>query len=168
MILSKHELIASLRQEVRIFLHLAGKIEPSMLHYRPTPKQRSVLELVQYMAIMGPTQILVIKGGVFNRPALSAAWRPAEAAAEKMSFDEAVQAIAKQADDYGRELGEWTDDDFRTEVDMFGQKSSRASMLVNMVLCGFAAYRTQLFCYLKSCGREELSTVNLWAGVDAM
>ena len=23
-----------------------------------------------------------------------------------------------------------------------------------------------LFCYLKSCGREELNTVNLWAGVD--
>ena len=29
-----------------------------------------------------------------------------------------------------------------------------------------AAYRTQLFCYLKSCGREELGTANLWRGVD--
>jgi hypothetical protein len=35
-----------------------------------------------------------------------------------------------------------------------------------MVLCGHAAYRTQLFCYLKACGREELTTMNLWAGVD--
>jgi hypothetical protein len=24
----------------------------------------------------------------------------------------------------------------------------------------------QLFLYLKACGREELSTMNLWAGVD--
>jgi len=24
-----------------------------------------------------------------------------------------------------------------------------------------------LFCYLKACGREELSTSNLWQGVDA-
>jgi len=34
------------------------------------------------------------------------------------------------------------------------------------VLNGRAAYRTPLFLYLKACGREELSTVNLWAGVD--
>jgi len=34
------------------------------------------------------------------------------------------------------------------------------------VLNGHAAYRTQLFLYLKACGREELSTMNLWAGAD--
>jgi hypothetical protein len=49
---------------------------------------------------------------------------------------------------------------------MFGTKSTRGSLLVNLVLSGYAAYRMQLFCYLKSCGREELSTMNLWAGVD--
>jgi hypothetical protein len=49
---------------------------------------------------------------------------------------------------------------------MFGTKFTRGSLLVNMVLGGYAAYRTQLFCYLKSCGREELNTMNLWAGVD--
>ena len=35
-----------------------------------------------------------------------------------------------------------------------------------LVLNGHTAYRTQLFLYLKACGREELSTMNLWAGVD--
>jgi hypothetical protein len=35
------------------------------------------------------------------------------------------------------------------------------------VLCSCAAYRTQLFMNLKACGREELSTMNLWAGMDA-
>ncbi len=38
--------------------------------------------------------------------------------------------------------------------------------MVNLVLCSCAAYRTQLFLYLKACGREELGTMNLWAGVD--
>jgi hypothetical protein len=36
-----------------------------------------------------------------------------------------------------------------------------------MVLSGCAAYRAQLFLYLKACGREELGTINLWAGTDA-
>jgi hypothetical protein len=162
MVLSKSELISALQNEVRIFVHLAGKIEPRMLDYRPTMTQRSMLELVQYMAIMGPTQIALIEGGVFDRPTLSAVWRPAEARAKQMSFEDAVAAIRSQ----GHELDEWSDADFRAEVDMFGRKTTRAALTVNLVVCGFAAYRTQLFCYLKSCGRDELNTMNLWAGSD--
>lgn len=167
MVLTRNELIAALRQEVRILVHLAGKVDPSQLDYRPTARQRSTLELLQYMAIMGPTQLAVIKGGAFTRPALSAAWSPAEAAARAMTFEQAVAAIQAQSDGYASVLNEWTDADFRAEVDMFGRRFTRGSMVVNQVLCGHAAYRTQLFCYLKSCGRDELNTMNLWAGADA-
>src|ERR1700693_2017250 len=100
MVLTKEELIASLQNEVRILVHLAGKVDKAKLDYRPTPKQRSILELLQYMAIMGPTQIAVIKAGAFNRAALSAAWNPAEATAKAMNFDQAVAAIQKQAEEY--------------------------------------------------------------------
>jgi hypothetical protein len=165
-ILARSELIAALQHEVRILLHLAGKVERSMLDYRPTPKQRSTLELLQYMAIMGPTQLAVIEAGHFDRPTLSATWTPAEERAAKMSFEEAVAAIGAQADDYARCLGAWSDDDFRQEVDMFGQKSSRALLVLTLILNGHAAYRTQLFLYLKACGRHELSTMNLWGGQD--
>jgi len=93
-------------------------------------------------------------------------WSPAEAAAKAMNFDQAVAAIEKQSGEYARLLSEWTEADFRADVDMFGRISSRGSLLVNLVLAGHAAYRTQLFCYLKSCGRDELNTMNLWAGMD--
>ena len=166
MVLTKEELTASLQKEVRILVHLAGRVDKSKLDYRPTRNQRSTLELLQYMAIMGPTQVAVIKAGTFNRAALSAAWGPAEAAAKVMNFDQTVSAIQAQPDEYTRLLGGWTEADFRAEIDMFGTKSTRGSLLVNLVLSGYAAYRTQLFCYLKSCGREELNTMNLWAGVD--
>jgi hypothetical protein len=49
MILTKDELIASLQNEVRILVHLAGKVDKSKLDYRPSPKQRTTLELLQYM-----------------------------------------------------------------------------------------------------------------------
>lgn len=166
MVLTREELIASLRHEVLILVHLAGKVDKSKLDYRPTSKQRSTLELLQYLAIMGPTQLAVIKSGAFTRPALSAAWSPAEIAAKAMNFDQAVSAIQKQSDDYARLLNEWTDADFRSEIDLFGTTSTRGKLLVELVLGGHAAYRTQLFCYLKSCGREELNTMNLWGGVD--
>ena len=54
MVLTKQELISSLQSEIRILLHLIGKIDRAKLDYRPTAKQRSILELIQYMAIMGP------------------------------------------------------------------------------------------------------------------
>jgi hypothetical protein len=75
--------------------------------------------------------------------------------------------ILLQRDGYVRLLDGMTDADLRASIEMFGDSASRGSHLVNMVLSGCAAYRTQLFLYLKACGREELSTWDLWAGVDA-
>lgn len=166
MVLTKEELIASLKNEIRILLHLAGKVEQAQLDYRPTPKQRSTLELLRYLAIMGPTQLGVIEAGTFHRAGLTAAWGPAEAAAKTMSFVEAVSAIEAQADGYSLLLSAWTEADFRSEIDVFGSPSTRGSLVVNLVLAAHAAYRTQLFCYLKACGRDELNTMNLWGGAD--
>ena len=162
MVLTKEELISSLQNEVRILVHLAGKVDQSKLDYRPTVKQRSTIELLQYMVIMGPLCVRAIKTGAFDGPA----WGAAEAAAKAMSFGQTVAAIEKQSGEYADSLGRWTEADFRGEIEMFGRKSSRGSLLVNIVLSGYAAYRTQLFCYLKTCGREELNTMNLWAGAD--
>ena len=162
MVLTKEELIASLQNEVRILLHLAGKVDRSKLDYRPSAKQRSILELLQYMVIMGPNMIAAIKTGAFD----GAAWGAAETAAKALNFDAVLAAIGKQSPQYAELLGGFSDSDFREAIEMFGRKSTRGSLLVNMVLCGCAGYRTQLFLYLKACGRDELNTMNLWAGVD--
>jgi hypothetical protein len=63
-------------------------------------------------------------------------------------------------------LGSCSDADLRAEIEIFGSKASRGSMIVSLVLCHYAAYRMQLFLYLKACGREELNTINLWVGMD--
>jgi hypothetical protein len=162
MVLTKSELISSLQNEVRILLHLAGKVDRAKLDYRPTAKQRSTLELLQYLTIMGPALIQVAKSGTFD----TGAWTAAEKAAGARDFDQTVAAIAQQTDSYAALLADVTDTDYRAEIEMFGQKSTRGSFIVNWVLSGCAAYRTQLFLYLKACGREELGTMNLWAGVD--
>jgi hypothetical protein len=162
MVLTKDELISSLQNEVRILVHLAGKIDPAHLNYRPTPKQRSTMELLQYMAIMGPNLARFIKAGAFD----PAVWTATDAAARAMSFDQVVEAIGKQSAELAEILGAYTDEDLRTHIDLFGRNASRGSILVNLVLSAYAAYRTQLFLYLKACGRDELNTMNLWAGID--
>ena len=164
MVMTKEELIASLQNEVRILLHLAGKIDRAKLDFRPTAKQRSTIELLQYLVVMGPILIKAAKAGAFDPPAFQAA----AAEAKAMNFDQVLSAIEKQSGIYAELLGAFSDAELRGEIDLFGTgKSSRGAFIVNLALSGCAAYRTQLFLYLKACGRDELNTMNLWAGMDA-
>ena len=164
MVLTKEELIGSLQNEVRILLHLASKIDRNKLDYRPTPKQRSTMELLQYLVVMGPQLVKAIKVGAFD----PAGWTAASDQAKAMNFDQVLKAIEQQKGVYADVLSGYSDQDLRSDIDLFGAgKSSKGSVLVNLVLAGCAAYRTQLFLYLKANGREELNTMNLWGGVDA-
>jgi len=162
MVLTKSELSASLQNEVRILLHLASKIDPTSLDYRPTPKQRSTLELLKYLTVMGPGLVQAARDG-FDPDVFEAATKEANA----RDFDQTLAALAGHSDRYAALLEGMSDADLRGEMDAFdGTKVSRGSFIVNLVLCGCAAYRTQLFLYLKACGHEELGTSNLWGGSD--
>ena len=161
--LTKDEVIAQLQKEVRILLHLAGKIDRSQLDYRPTPKQRSTLELLRYLTAMGPILVRSIKTGAFDLER----WQADTAKANAADFDQVLAMIAAQEAEYAGLLGSWSEADFRGSIELFGRTQTRATWLLELVLNGCAAYRTQVFLYLQSCGRDELSTSNLWQGVDA-
>ena len=162
MVLTKPELVSALQNEVRILLHLASKIDRTKLDYRPTAKQRSTIELLRYLTMMGPALVRAIKAGAFDETA----WTTADQAASALSFEQALAAITAQTEGYAALLADVSDGDLRAEIELFGDKATRGASLVNVVLCGCAAYRTQLFLYLKACGREELNSMNLWSGVD--
>lgn len=162
MLLSKAELIAVLQNEIRILNHLCTKIEPSMLDYRPTAKQRSTIELLRYLTMMGPILLPSISAGTF----LVDQWNAAEAKSATLDFPAVVAKLAAQSAFYASSIEAASEDELRAEVEMFGSTGSRTLHIINFLVAGHAAYRTQLFCYLKACGREELGTMNLWAGVD--
>jgi hypothetical protein len=89
--------------------------------------------------------------------------------AAEMDFDAVVKSLEALSVYYAEAVGAFSDEELRSELDLFvpsAGKRSRGKWLVDYVLCLHAAYRTQLFCYLKACGREELNTMNLWEGVD--
>lgn len=163
MVLTKSELVAELRTEVRILLHLVGKVDDSSRDYRPTPAQRSTLELINYLTMMGPTVVEGIAAGAFDEPA----WTAAEQRAMAQSLEEARDVLAVQGDRYAALIGAMPEESFRDEIELFGERASRGVFLVKWTLGGSAAYRTQLFLYLKACGHDELTSANLWYGVDA-
>jgi hypothetical protein len=163
-VLTKSELIALLQKEVRVLLHLIGKIDGAMLNYRPTAKQRSTIELLRYLTNMGPALVRYAKGQPLDAAEMAEAIEEANA----RDFDETVTALADHADVYVELLADMSDQDFRVETTGFdGLPVTRGQFLVNHVIGQCAAYRMQLFLYLKACGHEELNTMNLWVGVDA-
>ena len=163
MVLTKSELINALQHECRILVHLSSKVDPSKLDYRLTSKQRSTLEWFQYMSMMGGNIVRAVKAGGFNPEV----WQKDDAIAKSRDLDQTVAAIQALSDVYEREIGAMTDAELRQEVTMFGVPGSKGATIVRIVLGGHAAYRTQIFNYLKACGAVELSTMNLWAGMDA-
>jgi hypothetical protein len=163
MVLTKSELQSALDKETKILLHLIGKLEPTMVDYRPTPKQRSTLELLKYLSIMGPGLLQAAKAGGFDRDS----WMAADQAAQARNLEQTKEVIAGHPAVYAKILADMSDGDFRAEIPNFdGTMSSKGAFITALVLGGYAAYRTQLFMYLKACGREELGTANLWMGVD--
>ena len=167
MILSREELIGALKNEVRVLLHLASKVDAANADYRPSPAQRSTLELLRYLTLVGPIHMRGVLAGAFSMDDWRTAWTAGEATAKTLNLDQIRDSIGKQPAQFEELLGAWTDADLRAEYEMFGRKASRASWIVTLVLCHCSAYRMQLFLYLKASGHEELNTMNLWVGVDA-
>lgn len=163
MVLTKSELISALQNEARILVHLAGKLDETSTNYRPTPKQRSSLELLRYLSLMGPVIARAVSRGSFD----GAEWGQAEEEAATRDLAATVAVIAGLGDVYSTVIGGIPDEDMRTDMELFGTTASKGMHLVSIVLGGYAAYRTQLFVYLKLCGRTELNTYNLWVGMDA-
>lgn len=162
MVLTKQELIGAFTHEVNILRHLITKIDADAVNYRPTPGQRSSIELVRYLVVQGPVLTSAIKAGAFD----GAAWGAAQAEADKADLAALDATLATHPAWFAEQLGAMSDEDFRGTIQLFGGPMSRGVHLVTLVLANFVAYRTQLFCYLKSCGRHELNTSNLWRGVD--
>src|SRR5262245_15583321 len=112
MVLTKAELLSSLQKESRILGHLADKVEPSMVDYRPTAKQRSSLELLRYMTIMGPQLVHAAKSGAWDMNS----WTEANKAAEARDWNQTVAVIKKQGDEYAKLLADMSDADLRAEM----------------------------------------------------
>ena len=168
MVLTKDELLAALRQEARVILHLASKVDPARLDYRPTPAQRSTIELLRYFVIVGPIHMRATLAPAFDMDGWRAAWRAEEARVREMPLDTVKKEIASLPALFDALLSGVSDADLRASTEMFGSAASRGSRLVSLVLLHYTAYRMQLFLYLKASGREELNTLNLWVGADAL
>src|SRR5581483_7639912 len=148
-------------QEIKIIKHLHEKVTPEMLTFRPSEKQRSMLELLQYLSHFAKVEAAAIYSGKaitdFHEVMKEAYAMPAE---------RFVTAIDDQAEEIKAVLNKITEAELAEEVDLFGRGRSqpRALWFLNLILKSLTAYKMQLFLYLKACGVHHIGTSNLWRG----
>jgi hypothetical protein len=160
--ITKQQLLASMLHESKVIKHLAAKVTPEMLDWRPSSGQRSMLELLQYMTTMAIVPATYAVTGTWDHA------EGLEREAESVTLDTFAAAMDAQESRLAEVL-ETVDPAAATTAPAampWGQPTTVAAGLMDMPLKCLVAYRMQLFLYLKQCGRTDLGPVNCWAGID--
>lgn len=158
----KQDILNSILDDIRIVKHLATKIDSSMLDYKPTEKQRSLLEVIQYLSVSAVATAKAIQ--MKDR----GAYMQYTERANQVTLENLSDALGAQTKELTEIVNQMTDEELAEEIDLFnsGFSMSRLLCLMNMVLKQYAAYKMQLFLYMKAAGRSDIGTSDVWQGRD--
>jgi hypothetical protein len=158
---TKNDLITSIKNEIRIIRHLFEKIPAGSESYKPTEKQRTTLELLQYLSMVTPATVAAIVSGD------SAAFGPYVAASKDVTMDNFLEVLAVKEAEAIEMIEKMDDEALAGTIDLFRMgPMSRGVYLVETILKWLAAYKMQLFLYAKAAGNHTIGTSNVWGGFD--
>ncbi len=161
MITPQH-LLNAITNELRIMKHLASRVTAENKDFRFTPGQRSTEELLHYLVSSFPVQIKLMVVGkrdeeIYMNYANQFNGFTYTQFAEEM--DVALGVIAQ-------DINSLSDAQRQEHVSIRGMEGPRTRFLNDYILTFLGAYKMQLFLQLKASGLTELTTYNLWAGMD--
>ena len=157
--ITKKQFLQSFIKEIEIIRHLGTKITPEMLEYRPSDKQRTMLDLMNYL---GRIFDIGVTANIAGDSKMYMTLSEQAPVVTLSNFDLVMQMQIKSIEEKIEAL---TDEDLAKEIEIFGAKDTLAMHLVNVMKWG-VAYKMQLFLYIKACGNHDINTSNLWRGVD--
>jgi hypothetical protein len=157
--ITKEQFIESLVGELEIIKHLAEKINPKDLEYRPTEKQRSMLELLKYIAQVVSTGV---QAQIAGSQDLYVELSKSQA---DVTFENFIEKIDGQVTLVREKIGALSEEDMAHVATIWGFTAPLSMRLLGS-LKNAVAYKMQLFLYIKACGNDSLNTSNLWAGKD--
>lgn len=161
--LGKDDLISAMNLECDVAKHIFSRLPredwQATLDHRPSPPQRSTLELLRYLSYTGIIGCLVCLG---QRDRM----KEIEAAAASLSAEDFPAAMDRQKEEIARLLGSLSDEDLesRRVKNPLGQEMTLGRALLDMPVRWLTGYRMQLFLYARALG-AEIVTPDCWYGV---
>ena len=153
------QLLHSCEHESNIIKHIATRLPADCLEYRPTEKQRTMLELMQYVTRASAAPMCYAVDNTWDRGMVM---HEGTSAVTAENFADEMDAQMTMLRD---EAGKLADKPLDGPCMMpWREECTLGEFLVNAVLKALTAYRMQFFLYAKAAGAEELSTADCWIG----
>ncbi|MHC5010807.1 MAG: hypothetical protein ACYTG6_07640 [Planctomycetota bacterium] len=161
--LTKDDLRDSVLHECDVCLHLFEKLPEGAFDFRPTPDQRSTLELLRYLSFCGIASCYTAYDRSWDRYQVEA-----EAIAD-MTGEEFPERMRGQKERIREFFDGLSEEAFamRESQMPLGDEVKLSRALLDLTLKWLTAYRMQLFLYAKGAGNTEIGTFNCWVGRDA-
>ena len=158
---TKDNLMNALSNEFRIIKHLAEKIPADTEGYKPTEKQRTTLELLQYLTMIFVSCAKYIKDGDM------AVFKEESEKSMNVTIANFAESMDAQESKIKEIVDSFTDEELEEKINMFNQgEKTKMVYLTESFLKFSSAYKMQLFLYIKASGNTSLGTSNVWAGMD--
>lgn len=158
---TKQNLIDAITNEFRIIKHLAEKIPAGTENYKPTESQRTTLELLQYLSAIFANATHVIYEGSTD------AYKTAPIDSRETTLESFAERMDEQLHQWKGMMGLFDDVELAKVISLYGMgEKTKAEYLVDNLLRWAAAYKMQLFLYIKASGNPSIGTSNLWGGMD--
>ena len=156
---TKEQIWNSFAKEFLIIRHLFEKIPAGGMDYKPTEKQRTTLELLQYLSMTGASTMKAI---AMNDVSAGTPYREASLNVTADNFIDHITANEVEMKELFEGISEA---DLNEKIERFGSTQSRAIFILEL-LKTLTGYKMQLFLYIKASGNESVVTSNVWGGVD--
>ncbi len=161
MMYTKQNLIDAVTNEFRIIKHLVEKIPSGTEGYKPTEGQRTTLELLQYLSMIFANATHVIAEGSTD------AYKSAPLKGDDTTMANFADKMDAQLTLWKEMMDKFDDVELAKVINVYGMgDKSKGEYLVDNLLKWAAAYKMQLFLYIKASGNTSLGTSNLWGGMD--
>lgn len=158
---TRQNLIDAIANEFRIIKHLAEKIPAGTDCYKPTEGQRTTLELAQYLSTVFANATYVILEGATD------AYKTAPLTSEETTLENFADKMDAQLVVWKSLMEKFNDEELAKIINLYGMgEKTKAEYLVDNLLKWAAAYKMQLFLYIKASGNSSIGTSNLWGGMD--
>lgn len=160
--LSKEQIAASMARECDICKHVFEKLPASSYSYRPTPKQRSTVELLRYLSICG------IAGTQSLAQSNWKVFREYVARTGEMVAEEFPAMMDRQKHELNQFFHSITERELETQDALLpiGGTQLLGQAILDLPFKWLPAYKLQLFLYAKANGVTQIGTSNAWMGID--
>jgi hypothetical protein len=160
----KQHLLQNMEREIVLLKQLSKIIREEDLEFRPQEKLRSIIELMRYLSTIGA----VMLRWFIDNDLTPEEWVKIREHQKTLTIQNFTERLDEQLATIRRYMDRITDDELLTKEVALPSKETMVlgSAIINAPIKWLAAYRKELFVYLKLNGHTEMSTREAWTVIE--